>query len=344
MITAGMAALIIFGLYLTSVKNPQRHLGHEPTLAELAMLEASMKAYKERHGAFPPCMGADLPADRQARFTEHLRKAYPHYKRGSYATVRQLISAGEPTYSFRDAAGQTRRLDLDTLDQAEALVFWLGGFPAPVDAERQPPNAMKVIGFNADPQNPFGFGRQPGESRAEFVQKAEISFDFDESRLTDRDDDGWLEYVAWVSADQKTADVPPYVYFDARLYAARKSAALPGPYSGYPITNALGGNARPAELRDRWGLAVPYATSAPGGSESLQWINPLGIQIIAAGDDLRYCSRQNATQLRIPTYPSGATYYRNDEFEHPSNDYDPDERDNLTNFSPGELEDQRPRP
>jgi hypothetical protein len=263
---------------------------------------------------------------------------------GSYSAVRQAISAGEPAHNFRDASGLVRPLDLDTLDQAEALVFWLAGFPGPVDAKGKPIAPKKLIGFDQNPATPFALRRLPDEPWAESAKRRRPPlFDFDESRLTDHDDDGWLEYVPPTTTGQKVADVPPYVYFDARLYTAWKAATEPCRYSGYPMIGAVGGNAKSIQLRDRWGLAVPYPAAMSGSQEAISWINPLSVQIITAGDDLRYSSRENALQLRLPMYPSGTTYYERDQFSNPSRDYDPDERDNLTSFAPGTLENQRSR-
>lgn len=341
----GVAALFVVSIAMRgfTVSHVICSLRPEPPVsAEMQMLTSAMKSYREWRGAFPPCMGASSRNDRDARFNEHLRKAYRRCMAGSYSAVRQAISAGEPAHNFRDASGLVRPLDLDTLDQAEALVFWLAGFPGPVDAKGKPIAPKKLIGFDQNPATPFALRRLPDEPWAESAKRRRPPlFDFDESRLTDHDNDGWLEYVPPTTTGQKVADMPPYVYFDSALYRSWQSAKTPSPYSGYPIVGAPGGNAKSAQLRDRWGLAVPYAVAVPSGPEALLWINPMGLQIIAAGDDLRYCSRQSATQLRIPMYPSGMTYYERDQFSNPSRDYDPGERDNLTNFAPGTLEEQR---
>ena len=60
---------------------------------------------------------------------------------------------------------------LEQLDPAEALYFWLRG-------------------FTNDPQNPL-FG--PLGTNPDLVERTPI-FEFDKTRLLDKDQDGWLEY------------------------------------------------------------------------------------------------------------------------------------------------------
>ena len=78
-----------------------------------------------------------------------------------------------------------------TIDRAEALVVWLGG------VSKNPEFPLGVLGFAN------GYIDDPGYKATRF-------FEFDETRLKDLDNDGWMEYYP-ASGPQN-----PYVYFDAR--------------------------------------------------------------------------------------------------------------------------------
>jgi len=107
------------------------------------------------------------------------------------------------------------------LDPSEALVFWLRG-------------------FSDDPTLPLtGSGAR------------NATFDFDQSRLTDRDGDGHQEYIP---RDGQNA---PYVYFRT-------------PYAGKTWTHASVS-----------GTAKPYPADTPVGS----YAQPNSFQIISAGQD-----------------------------------------------------------
>lgn len=344
-----LAAGTFVALSATVVRRAFDRRGSPQDLPEPWMLNSAMKAYKEQHGAFPPCMGAASDKDREAQFLEHIRKAFPQFHVANYAELRDAIRKPHSDYNFADGNGRIQPLDLDTLDQAEAMVFWLGGFPTPVDQNGRPAWRRKLIGFHAGPARPFALDRNPDDKTGAWLRlRGALLFDFDDSRLTDQDDDGWLEYVP-TSKSESADGKAPYVYFDSALYDRWQSTATPAPFAGYPVVGARPGNEQSAALRDRWGLALPYAGMLPSGGNppwphrgGWLWINPMSVQIISAGLDGRYCSSKNANQLRIAIYPSGTTYYQSDGFTAAHPDYDPDERDNLTNFSPGMLANQRP--
>jgi hypothetical protein len=113
------------------------------------------------------------------------------------------------------------------MDQAEALVFWLGGFPMPRLGGKPTGELLgpsKLLGFCAAPALPFFDA--PGRPMSVFttaeatalntVDRTKPLFQFDESRLVDQDQDGWLEYIP--PFPESKGLVPPYVYFDSDLY------------------------------------------------------------------------------------------------------------------------------
>src|SRR5690606_13254074 len=113
---------------------------------------------------------------------------------------------------------------------------------------------------------------------------------FDEARLVDTDNGGWLEYVPpWgnVSPDAK---IPPYVYFDAASYVTVNASGV--------ITHDAYPSSLNAELRALWGLAVPYALFFdPNKQSPTRWVNPESFQIICAGLDGYYGAPTSETGL-----------------------------------------------
>jgi prepilin-type N-terminal cleavage/methylation domain-containing protein len=136
---------------------------------------------------------------------------------------------------------------ITTLQGHKALVFWLGGIPAP----GSPPGCR---GFNTDPTN-------PGLTvTAKFNKKP--YFDFKPARLV-TDTDGFMYYL---DAYETGA---PYVYL-----AAGTSGYTTSPSSDFTQVSAPAG-ALPIPLQPV--TVMPYTTL--GG----QPINPNGFQIISAG-------------------------------------------------------------
>ena len=375
---------VLAGLSTTVVYKALRTAKEAAITAEMSQLESAFKAYKEQYGQYPPNMGDAAMYNsnttvRQWRFNMHMRKFAPRSPlsyggggaNGTSLHEYLLANTGNSYNYMVSVNGSVQKLDISTLDPAEALVFWLGGFPAPCSSNGQPLCSTKLIGFHANPLNPFMLDPYNVKSPLTFMQsrKAKL-FDFDETRLVDNDQDGWLEYVpSGISAPM--GGTPPYVYFDAGGYTYPWLSQQIAPFGGYPAaitgctnsgnssmmqnlsggssgssssgggggaSGSSGGGSSSGAAGSGWGLAMPYASVFSQGTlVPAVWINPMGVQIVCSGLDGQYS--QSAT-LRIPTYPSGVTYtgsgYSTASF------YDPGELDNLTNFSPGELNDQVP--
>jgi hypothetical protein len=177
-------------------------------------------------------------------------------------------------------------------------------------------------------------------------------FDFDERRLTDFDEDGWFEYQPKHKESYWSKEHPPLVYFDAGTYGMILKKEGIVKFTGYPVVGRPGASPKSAELRQRWGLAVPYAsavydpprpTNYSTQSVGIAYVNPEDIQIIDAGDDGRYCDDEHAAEMRIPIFPSGDVYYQHDGFTTPEHGYDRDEADNCVNFADSPLAQQAER-
>jgi prepilin-type N-terminal cleavage/methylation domain-containing protein len=142
------------------------------------------------------------------------------------------------------------------LDPAEALVFWLSL-------------------IKANPRDPItGTG------------ELEKHFDFDQTRLLDKDGDGWNEYYPPHGQDA------PYVYFDGRVVGgvyAYATAVYPKPSTPTLPTDV--GRVRPyrsnikIDARDN-GRTQPVDTT--NNLNITQWMKPGQFQIISAGQDSHF--------------------------------------------------------
>ena len=143
-----------------------------------------------------------------------------------------------------------------------------------------------LSGFSNDPALPLTGG---GERR--------VFFDFDQTRLTDRDGDDYFEYI------DQSGENCPYYYFDSRTYLVTVAGYVPQ------------------------GVQIP-GRCAPYRSDLVDQVfaEDNSFQIISAGLDGNY-GNPAANSLR--SFPSG-------------DEYAPEDRDNITSFSEGTLQDSIP--
>jgi prepilin-type N-terminal cleavage/methylation domain-containing protein len=195
---------------------------------DVMKLGEAIEAHRNLSGQDYPSDFADLqlsPPQYGQRTKDHLARAYPRHDR---AVVN--------TWLTTNYAGGTMQ-DPRKLDPAEALVFWLGlvknDQKYPVCAANGSIIAMSLTS-----------GRPP-------------LFTFDQTRLRDRDGDGWYEYYP------TGIDDAPFVYF---LHAAYSVASYPSPAPAAGVSSPIG-------------VARPYQTA--GGA----FLQPTSFQIIAAGFD-----------------------------------------------------------
>lgn len=282
---------------------------------EITQLDMALKAYKEKFGEYPPDF-----TDRRA-VLRHLARAFPRYdlsNNGTNTTQEQKWNQ----FRTNVLTGSGNRLDVNYLDAASAMVFWLGGMP------ENSSGSPRMEGFSANPTNPFQLG---GSRLPPF-------FEFDETRVRS-EAAGSFELLRYYP-DRVNL---PYVYFRARN----------GSYEPWPSHNT-------ADLVAPTGEISPAATVhqvwprvghgwPPGGGAGLQedvanvyvrpywreddpstpavgqYYNESSFQIIVAGLDGLFGGTNTAT-YPAPHIPSGV------------NLRGVGHADNLTNFTRGRIE------
>jgi prepilin-type N-terminal cleavage/methylation domain-containing protein len=310
-------------------------------IVEIAKMTESMDALGKKYGGkYPPCMGGITDAervganilDRDDYFDQYLRIRFPRSV-VNYATLVTGMAGNVPMYSYtyQSVNSGSSRCNLNTMDQAEALVFWLGGFRAPIDKNGYPMSSRKLIGFSSDPANPFKIDIVNGAF--ELTSRTPPLFDFDDGRLFDTDDDGWYEYVSKSSLSASTAMPAPYVYFDARLYNSMPTPNSLLPFNTYPSLKSgkIPASKGTAAQIEAWGVIAPYASSAVVQNSNMRWINPNTFQILSAGTDGVY----GPATLRVATYPGGQVF-SGSQFGQ-AGSYSATEDDNVSNFADARM-------
>jgi prepilin-type N-terminal cleavage/methylation domain-containing protein len=352
---------MLMGLLIVGVNRALVRARQAQTTVQIDTLDQAMQNAKAQSGLYPPdCSNLSGSASagggiayRQARIVAFFRKAFPKmivpkgYGNGTTAGSLQFLSqhAWGNSSQITTPSGSGFNLgDLDNLDPAEAIVFFLGGPPAAVGQLVGPAGSQtfgySLAGWSANASNPFANGGQRGASLYEFQTQ----------RLGDADGDGWPEYYPptgdipqppGTTAMAAANPVPPYVYFDALTYgglfgfsggAVAPIAANSYP-TGYPFPDGQLSSAMQTQmtaLASQWGLALPYVNSQtvnPAyGTGVNDYINPNKFQIISAGADARYST--GASQL-FRFFNSAVNYTTADS-------------DNLANFTTGTLQDAAP--
>lgn len=217
---------ILAGILIPTVNAARRRVLIARVVIEMKQLETAIEQYKTDHGGdYPPDftdypVGAN-PNSKSVNLAAHLARAYPRHNRANI--TKWMIS--QPTTQ-----------QPGNLDAAEALVFWLSMLRNDVV------NPLTDAAGNTITLQPTG---------------GKAYFDFDVTRLKDRDNDGWPEYYP------KGVDDAPFVYFHNKTYG--------GAY--YPT--AVGGTAI--------GTARPYAQTITNNVPT--FFNPTKFQLLAAGLD-----------------------------------------------------------
>jgi prepilin-type N-terminal cleavage/methylation domain-containing protein len=318
---------------------------------ELDHLSQAMQSYKEQQIQFPPSMSNITWTDRRTTFMRHVSLAFPNsnYKTavGDFNKLRdKVMLSTTPTnwnYTFvAPGATTVQQLDLNTLDQAEALVFWLGGFPTPVHPTTKAPIAgRRLFGFHRDSDNPFKRDVPAIENLEPLRHRTDPAYGFDQTRLVDNDGDGWLEYVP--IAPESSGKTAPYVYFDGPTYSLSVNKTTMR-HVCYPrLTDTNSNSTQASNLAGQWGVAAPMAMYFdPAGTNPTNWAKDTGFQIICPGLDNLYTSiTTNLAQAqRVPIFPTGYVYDAASNYG-TQGYYQKQELDNLTNLSNKPLEGAR---
>ncbi len=195
------------------------HVRQKAIMTEIGIMAGALEAVREsRSGGYPPCMhaiayastgainGGGRPesapegasySSRNVYLQIYLLQGYTD-KYVNSASLRGYVPApglpphhqflpGDPTHAIPSPGAVPVPLDMDTLDAAEALVFWLGGFPTPY-INGQYIASQKLIGFSRDRFNPYKIAPYPGPNTPlpQWLEdRTQPLFDFDELRLVD---------------------------------------------------------------------------------------------------------------------------------------------------------------
>jgi hypothetical protein len=188
------AVVLAIGLYALIIGGGWRLQRTAPAgvFPEIVYLRSRLDAEPASFGNhFPTLMPHGPPAMRH-RFARHF-----------YDRFRILIGYAEARQRILTAFGT----DLDDMDCAEALVFWLAGPSNPKGKGNR-----KLAGFASAPAHPLC-------SKTE-CRRRDSSYGLDDQRLVDRDGDGWWEYLPAEHIGSQTA--APFVYFDAASYGGAR--------------------------------------------------------------------------------------------------------------------------
>ena len=256
---------------------------------EISLLEQSLEKYKLEFGEFPPDFTSFNPSDidgtpRLAQISAivgaHLSRNFRR-RAGDDLPVMINVATGE-------VSQVTDAFLIENLDPAEALPFWLGG-------------------FSNDPQYPISGdgGRQP-------------FFEFDKTRLLDRDNDGFLEYYP---PNSQT----PYVYYKAEPDAGENFAyarvnsfinASPRSHSGGAWAEAVAASNNNYPVPYFTDRVVPNAQNLGPDDPTTAAAAPRTFQIICASLDGRFGPGNRVITERVTNR---------------------DEEDDITNFSEGKT-------
>lgn len=318
---------------------------------EITQIGMAIEKYKTEHGDYPPdfagtsnggATGDDndatsLKLQAQAAVVRHFRKAFPHYTPGAY--ISPTADAPLPTYkgrfdgiqydiqtALRLAAGQGADTSVNEqyeLTPATAMLLMLGGPPAPKDS------ATKLLGFSANPANPFAIGGS----------RLTPLYEFDETRIIipvpagesayDGDVPNYMPvYIPPHMPQPATGTKAPYVYFRPRN-------------SNYLNTLSTGNMELPYFFQSQeQGICTPYAEVVTIENNVLtgitRWAEPKKFQIICAGLDGLF----GELAVDPATQPADVAPDQVRYLDTNRGNLAPEEDDNLTNFIQGQLIDR----
>ncbi len=316
---------ILVALTVPAVHAVRVHAINAAISLQMSDLEMACQKYKAAIGEYPPDFtGINLPdpvgAASRAAVLRHLAKAFPRYQPADWA-------------AFALDVQNNWGLNVNTLNAASAITFWLGGQPdwtvradgtaiRPGDAEFTPAKALMPVrgflGFSADPTNPFAASPASPSRIAPF-------FDFDLACL----------YCESGGAGHPPAGTGGILLWPTR--ACNKTMPAPATIIYFRANNGTYFCEGSSTVVKSCGFVYAAADSRLSNfaAGSITWINPNSMQIFSAGRDVTYSQLVGnntppapATDLPL-RYPSGENC-------------GPGTFDDITNFSGGKLEDRRP--
>lgn len=282
---------ILAGLALVGIQGAVRAAQNAAMKVEVAQIAQALDLYKQDHGSYPPDGNiiAKTAAEREAAFNLHIGKIF---------TQRSVKYDNPSSTNATDKANAVARLRQAGTDYNVVNAATTSSDPYQI-ADLDPTEAyvLFLMGFSPDVEQPLtGTGaRTP-------------LFEFDQSRLSDEDNDGWWSYHPKYTEAE-------YVYFNAKTYddGASTSPAV----AEVDFTTGTAGLAK--------GIARPYATINANGAGA--WAEAKKFQLICAGLDGHFGSYSNDVQMKL--YPSGVA---DTSIAADSINYSLEDRDNIVNF------------
>ena len=183
MIIIGILAALVTPAIMSAVRRSKEFT----ITSELKQIEGALEKFRTEYGVYPVDFGNPYVLN------DFIRQIAPNQ---AYGNIIDESDFGNTDFWFGSTIFNADGSVLgspQTIDRAEALVVWLGG----VSKNSEFP--LGVVWDSADSR----FEVDPNYTATRF-------FEFDETRLKDLDEDGWMEYYP-ASGPQN-----PYVYFDAR--------------------------------------------------------------------------------------------------------------------------------
>ena len=322
---------------------------------EMNQLQTALEVYRDKYGDYPPdFFGTQdgippvVQTPARAAVLRHIRRAFPKYQPGANLAT----PPPQPWERLRQDLANGG-IDLNQLNPATALAFWLGGLPDTTGT-----SSTRLIGFSADPANPFCQDEQAADTdfnsngRVDGNNRQSSLFEFDETRLVDPDENGPIR--VYYFQPNLGSGAMPYVYFRARMdsvsgrfeYGYGLGTALTPVFFDRSGTAQDGINVCVPYLQDAWvsgnqsnRLATTSNPSEPNEASGhvRQWGNLKTFQILSAGLDGQYGVRNDPVTNQAVAFRFLLTEDRIGGSGLTEGDYD-----NLANFYTGKLEDNAP--
>jgi prepilin-type N-terminal cleavage/methylation domain-containing protein len=325
--------------------------------AEITSLDTALTQFKSKYGVFPPSRihlhedptTYDVQAPTSGNATVDLHRAL------DLRTV-QFLKRLWPNFNVNqqwDWNADSDFVDVFDLNGSECLVFFLGGMPqlSPAGASGF---VRSVEGFSTNPQFPFSRPTNDGlilPLIAGHDQRTQPLFDFDAGRLTDLDADFFWEYYDNYQEPPQASGtflpdtmVHPYAYFSSYEGQGynwlRFSSALPPivtydnawfDAAGNPLAGSMfwplsrNGNVAPSQVQ--WWNQDSYQIISPGISDGLIGTSAL----LANGLDDNGNGQTDE--------PAEGFMVLNRDATPPVNTLTDQAKDDITNFSAGQLQD-----
>lgn len=312
---------LLMGLISVAVIAARSRAKVAATGVEIAALESALHNYRSRFTDFPPdfayCRGGapgNIPSMAQGAVVQHLTRMFPRYVLAGSNTSQQWNNLRSAIQRATQPYGYS--LDINYLDPATALVFFLGGIPEISNGQ----TTGKLLGFSANPSNPF-----------DYTSASRIGpfFDFDPTRL-EATSARWLRYKPSYGAGP---GAPPYIYFRAPYYYMNGTTVVPTKWqrvnTSYGVEQEELGTSQASLMR---AMAVRPYYNWSTDDKVRDWYNPKSFQIICAGADNRYGGTSEDANLGIGNQPAVPHFPKSDNVAG-------GHLDNQTNFCKGVLED-----